>query len=262
LNNVQLVVPMAGLGSRFSKAGYTTTKPMLPVHQKLRMFELVIANLLHESVSKVVIVAKKEFQLKNDLKELSISIQKPILLIEVGYVTEGPASTVELAKSFLDLESPLVIANSDQYLDFDLTTFYEALEAGDSSGVVLTMNDNDPKWSFAELNSQGNIVKITEKVVVSAHATAGVYGFNKAKFFFDALGEMQRADERVNGEFYVGPCYNFLPETLGPVINIQMGPVGDVMFGLGTPEDYESFLKHRISKGAVEKGLLSLGRAK
>jgi NDP-sugar pyrophosphorylase family protein len=249
---------MAGLGSRFSKAGYKTTKPMLPIHEKLRMFELVIANLLHDSISKIIVVAKEEFNIKKDLKELSIAIEKQIDLIEIDYVTDGPASTVELARPFLSEDSPLVIANSDQYLDFDLATFYKALETEEFSGAVLTMDDNDPKWSFAELDSQGHIVKITEKIVVSHHATAGVYGFNKAGLFFSALQNMQMVNERVNGEYYVGPCYNFLPQGIAPVKNISMGPVGKVMFGLGTPEDYEAFLNNRISEIAVRTGLLTL----
>ena len=247
---VQLVIPMAGDGTRFANAGYSVPKPLLSIHGR-KMFEIVLSNLSNRYVKKALLVAKAEWELEAVIAELKEVSSFPLELLELSALSEGPAHTVEFAEKNLDMELPLVIANSDQYLDYNFEDFYECLCDGQMQGAVLTMVDNNPKWSYASLDSNGDIVSIIEKVVVSDHATAGIYGFSKASFFFDALAQMKAQNARVNGEFYVGPVYNYLDTTNGKVANFDMGPVGNVMHGLGVPEDFEAFLQTQTSLRAA-----------
>lgn len=247
---VQLVIPMAGDGTRFASAGYSVPKPLLSIHGR-KMFEIVLSNLSNSYVQKALLVAKTEWKLGEVIAELKEVSSFPLELLELSALSEGPAHTVEFAEKNLDMELPLVIANSDQYLDYKFEDFYQCLCDGRVQGAVLTMVDNDPKWSYASLDSNGDIVSIVEKVVVSDHATAGIYGFSKASYFFEALAQMKAQNARVNGEFYVGPVYNYLDMTNGTVANFDMGPVGNVMHGLGVPEDFEAFLQTQTSLTAA-----------
>ena len=245
---------MAGLGTRFTESGYTTPKPLLPIHG-VPMYRVVLANLLTVQVSRVVIVAQKQWDLSGDVGVLSRALNLDIHLIEIDHVTEGPAETVKLAQDFLDPHQPVVTANSDQFVNAQLDEFYESLILGAYSGAVLLMEDVDPKWSYARLNSQGNVVEIREKEVISPFATVGIYGFESASTMFNAFRQMQDSSDRVNGEFYVGPAYNYMQHLSRPVTSTNLGPIATVMFGLGIPEDYEFFIGSEVSVRAAARAV-------
>lgn len=255
---MHLVIPMAGLGSRFSSRGYKVPKPLLPVG-KIRLFELVLANLISDSIHEITFIAPRHFQIKDDLKALGGLLSREVSLVEIDYVTEGPASTVELALPKLDMGAPLVVANSDQYLDCSLNDFYGNVLDDRYTGAVVTMTDSDSKWSYAEVSNDGMITRIAEKEVISNYATAGVYGFRKAEYFFDGLDKMKAEGVKVNGEYYVGPVYNYLDSSSGPIKNSFVGNLNDIMFGLGTPEDYEFFLRSSLASRAEREALNRLG---
>lgn len=254
---IQLVIPMAGLGTRFSECGYEMPKPLLKIHG-LNMYRLVLSNLLTEHIGRIAIVAQEAWQLGDSIAQLSEAIDLEIELIEIDYVTGGPADTVQLTESWLDPERPVVTANSDQYVHADVRPFYETLESGMVSGALLLMEDDHPKWSYARLNERGEVVEVREKSVISPFATVGVYGFSSAQLMFNAFRAMQKSDDRVNGEFYVGPAYNYLPNETSPIASTNLGPVSTVMYGLGTPDDYEFFVSTEVSIQAV-KNALSIG---
>lgn len=238
-----LLIPMAGLGSRFSNEGYTTPKPLLPVGH-YRMFELVVANMCSPLLNEICIVAPLSFDLKQDCAALSLRLGIPVHLVEIDYVTEGPSATALLGLKTLDRELPLIIANSDQYLDFNPANWIESFVNSDSAGSILCMQDSDPKWSFARLDSEGKVIEVVEKRVVSNLATCGVYFFQRGSLFEAAASRQMDKDARVNGEFYVGPVYNELISDGEAVGAYDLGPISDVMFGLGVPLDYERFLSN------------------
>lgn len=244
---IQLVIPLAGKGSRFLESKFNQPKPLIPIHG-WPMIQHVLANLVNQQVSKVVLVSRREFGLE---KTISPTISgfpgTTFQVINIDHYTEGPAETSNLALQLLDFERPLVIANSDQYINSDLAEFYSAVSSARYSGVVMTMEDNDPKWSYVELDSAGMVTKVVEKEVVSSYATTGIYGFSSASIFADAYERMRKADARTNGEFYVGPSYNFIEANEHPILNYGVGPIGGVMYGLGIPKDLEQFLTSDVS---------------
>lgn len=239
---VQLVVPMAGVGSRFAQAGYRELKPLIPVFGE-PMIAQVIRNLSSESIANVVLVCRRETMQTVNLRKALDFLRCPLTILAVDATTTGPASTVLTAYPALDLSLPLVVANSDQFLNADLEDFYRALQDGDSDGIILTMNDADPKWSFVRKDEDGNAIEVAEKQAISTEATVGVYGFSRAQLAFDAIGEMVKAGDRTNGEFYVAPAYNYLIQRGARIATRNLGPVSTVMWGLGTPEDLEHFIE-------------------
>ena len=236
---MQLVIPMAGSGSRFTKAGYVVPKPLLDLDGK-KMYQRVFENLCSNEVSRIIFITNPttSFDIKN------FKTQNPNFEIHqktIDYLTDGPARTVSLVAELLDLDSPLVIANSDQLVAYPVPTDYQMLREG-YDGIVWCMQDNDPKWSYVETNNEQLITNVVEKEVISNLATVGIYAYGKARYFFEAFDLMVSNEDTVNNEYYVAPTYNYL---LGKqrILARDLGEVSNVVFGLGIPEDYEKFME-------------------
>jgi NDP-sugar pyrophosphorylase family protein len=249
---IQLVIPMAGLGSRFSKAGYTVPKPLIQIHG-FPMYKVVINNLMHESIVSLTIVCPRKWDLPREIVGLESAHGVPVNIVEVDELTEGPASTVWLAKPHLNLELPVVVANSDQYIDADLSGFYDRVSGPGSSSVILCMEDSDKKWSYVRQSSSGLVEEVREKEVISNVATVGIYGFSSATVMLEAFQEMFSAKDSTLGEYYVAPAYNYIIKQGHPVSVVNLGPVGRIMHGLGVPIDFELFLQKPVSRLAVER---------
>lgn len=245
---LQVVVPMAGDGRRFLDAGYTTPKPLLPIHG-LAMFEVVLLNLLDPRVVSYTIVARQEWNLADRIADFSERLGVPIDLVEVAKTTRGPASTVMTTADLLVPSLPVVIANSDQFVNAPMAPFYTAVVGETCDGVILTMKDDDPKWSYAATDQNGHVTHVAEKEVISEDATVGIYGFATARLMRHSIIEMMDAGDTVNGEFYVAPAYNYLIQAGGIVLSQDLGPINSVMHGMGIPEDYENFLRSPVSQG-------------
>lgn len=239
-----IVVPMAGRGSRFAEAGYVDPKPLIPVCGT-PMIKLVIENLRPSVPHRFVFVAQRDHVGAYGLDRLLPSWAPGCAVVQIDAVTQGAAETVLLARDEMDLDGPLVIANSDQYIDTPADEWVLPAVNGELDGVILTMTADDPKWSFVELTQDDHVVRVVEKEVISEDATVGIYHFRTARAFVSAAERMIAADERVNGEFYVAPVYNQLIAAGARIGVHRVGEVGAGMHGLGTPADLEAFLARR-----------------
>lgn len=247
----QVVIPMAGLGSRFTQAGYSTPKPLLPIHG-VQMFRVVLANVITQHADRVVVISQKEWELQVQMDDISARLGLPVKLIEVSGVTSGPAATIELAEACLDPGMPVVTANSDQYVDAKLDDFITTIVECNFDGAILTMIDDDPKWSYVRVNPAGLVAEVREKQVISSQATVGIYGFKSAGQMYQAFRDMKAAGETVNNELYVAPAYNQMISRGAKIIEWNLGGVAEVMFGMGIPEDYEHFLTTSASIRAAD----------
>jgi NDP-sugar pyrophosphorylase family protein len=206
------------------------------------MISVVLKNLYSHRLSDVILICQRETLEKSSLRETLDWLDIPLTILCVDSITEGPADTVRLARMAIRDDQPLVIANSDQFVNGDLTEFYELTSNPAFGGAVLTMNDNNPKWSYARVDSEDNILEIREKKVISNNATVGIYGFSRADIAWGAFKRMWEAGDRTNDEYYVAPSYNYVGESKSRIINL--GPINQVMFGLGVPADYTYFLEN------------------
>jgi dTDP-glucose pyrophosphorylase len=156
-----------------------------------------------------------------------------------------------LAEHAVDPDDVLVIANSDQWVDCEFESHLAVLRDQKLDGLIMTMTADDPKWSFVELDPADRVTNVVEKEVVSNEATVGIYTFARGGDFFRAAKAMIAAEKRVNGEFYVAPAYNELIAE-GAAIGIDnVGSEAAGMYGLGTPNDYETFLRLPVSLRAA-----------
>lgn len=236
---MNIVIPMAGRGSRFEKAGYTFPKPLIDVNNQ-PMIQVIVDNLNLEG--RYIFLVQKEHYDRYSLKYLLPLICKdnPCEIIQVDGITEGAACTVLLAREFINNDEELVLANSDQWVDWDSEHFVSHLRKKDADGGVLTFHATHPKWSFAKVDElSSKVVEVAEKKPISNIATVGIYYFKEGRFFVEGADQMISKDIRTNGEFYVCPVFN---ELIGDGKDVYPYPIAE-MKGLGTPEDLERFLK-------------------
>jgi HAD superfamily hydrolase (TIGR01509 family) len=240
IQHCNVVIPMAGLGSRFQTAGYTVPKPFLPVFGK-PMFEWVISNIIPDSLRPYVsvhIIVRQEHI--DRFRELNVHNYN---LHTVPQLTEGAACTVLTVKDAINNDDPLVIANSDQYLDWDADNFYRCLSHPDYDGVISSFyqpNSSDLRWSYANIDSEGHVTDVQEKKFIGPIATTGIYGWKRGADFVRDAETMIERNIRVNNEFYVCPVYN---QSIARGAHIRTLHC-EKMWGLGVPDDYEYFLQH------------------
>jgi len=238
---VEIVIPMAGLGTRFQEAGYLDPKPFIKIHGK-PMIQWVIENLKskHYRTHFSFIVNRlhlERYQFDERLSQLAPGSN----IVAIPGKTEGAACTVLLAMEQIAQDRPLVIANSDQWVDYPFDPFLEMGMNSSAEGLIMTFPASEQKWSYAKTNELGWVTEVAEKRPISPHATVGIYYFKKAGHFTHACEQMIRKGIRTNGEFYVCPVYN---ELIQAGAGVRIFPIPQTaMHGLGTPQDLDAFLK-------------------
>lgn len=248
---LNIVIPMAGRGSRFVQAGYTVPKPLIPVHG-VPMMQIVCANLRPKCQHRFIFLCLKEHIKDHSIDKRLKAIAPDSTVISIDKVTEGAACTVLLSKELINNDEQLMIANSDQWIDIDINDYLTAMSSG-VDGLIMTMKASDPKWSFVRLDEKGKVVEVVEKRVISNEATVGVYNYLRGKDFVDAAERIIAKNIRVNNEFYVAPVYNEMIDQGKKVGIYNIGSDSKGMYGLGMPLDLERFLKDPISLKAAEE---------
>lgn len=234
---INVLIPMAGEGSRFSAKGFKDPKPLINVNGK-SMINLVHDNIALENAH-YIFVAKKEHIDKYKLKEHIQSFCKDFTLISQDGRLEGAALSALLAKELIDNDSPLLIANSDQHVLWDSRLVMESLIHSGVDGSILTFISNENKWSYVKNNIYGLVERVAEKQVISNAASCGIYYWKNGSDFVKYAESMIKKNIKTNNEFYICPVYN---EAIlnKAVIN---GYAVQEMVGLGTPEDLKKYLK-------------------
>lgn len=247
MQRLNIVIPMAGAGSRFAAAGYRDPKPIIPVHG-IPMIKWVIENLKPKIPHRFIFICQKSHIESYDLTSKLCTWAPGCEVIGLDGMTEGAACTVLTARHFIDNDDPLMIANSDQYIDAPIDDYLLQIRVQRLNGLIMTMTANDPKWSFVGLDNQGLVSTVVEKQVISDEATVGVYNFNRGSDFVLAADLMIAKGLRVNNEYYVAPAYNQLIKNGARIGIYNVGSEAAGMYGLGTPADLQLFLDLDLSR--------------
>ena len=234
---MNVLIPMAGAGSRFAAAGYTFPKPLIEVNGK-PMIQVVTENLNVEAHF-IYIVQKNHYD-KYNLKQLLNLISPGCDIVQVNSLTEGAACTTLLAKELINNDEPLLMANSDQYVEWNSNECLYAFTADGVDGGIVTFRATHPKWSFAKLGDDGFVTEVAEKNPISNIATVGIYYWKKGSDYVKYAEQMIEKNIRTNGEFYVCPVFN---EAIGDGKKIRVKDIPK-MWGIGTPEDLNYFLEN------------------
>jgi dTDP-glucose pyrophosphorylase len=240
---LNILIPMAGEGSRFREAGFFFPKPIIEVLNK-PMIQWVIESLNIDA--NYIFLIQKKHQEKFNIKSMLKLLQPNCKIIEIDKITEGAACTTLLAKKYINNNEPLIIANSDQYIKWNSSQSIYNFITRKIDGSILTFNSIHPKWSYAKCDENLNVVKVAEKEVISNNATVGVYFWKKGSDYVKYANQMIKKNIRVNNEFYVCPVFN---EAIKDSKIIKIEKV-DEMHGLGTPEDLSNFLSFLQTKNS------------
>jgi NDP-sugar pyrophosphorylase family protein len=238
---LNIVIPMAGEGSRFAQAGFADPKPLIPI-DGVPMIELVVGNVAPPEPHRFIFICQTAHVKAYGLVEFLAKIAPNSEVVQLTHKTEGALCSVLAARELIDTDAPLVIANSDQFIDGGSHGFYESWSNDKLDGLIMTMTASDPKWSFAARRADGLVGLVAEKDPISNEATVGIYAFRRGRDFVAAGDRMIERNMRVNGEFYVAPVYNELIQEGARIGTYSIGAVDDRMHGLGTPEDLAAFL--------------------
>lgn len=247
---LNIVIPMAGLGSRFAREGYSIPKPLIPIHGT-PMIQVVINNLRPKMDHRFIFICQRKHVEEYDLHSKLEAWSPGCSIIQLDGLTEGAACTVLSAKDLINTDDPLMVANSDQYVDISIDDYLCAMDQDGLTGLIMTMKASDPKWSFVGLNDKALVEQVVEKQVISDEATVGIYNFKHGCDFVCAAEDMISENQRVNGEFYVAPAYNKLIENGKRVGIYNVGCEGAGMYGLGIPSDLEHFQSLSLSQRVV-----------
>jgi len=237
---LNIVIPMAGRGSRFKDAGYAFPKPLIDIQGKT-MIEIVVNNLRASIDHRFIFIVQKEhyetYDLYNILKNAS---HNKFEIVVINGITEGAACTVLTAIEYINTDDDLLIANSDQFITTSIDAFIESGQEPQKDGLIMTFSASHPKWSYALVDENNKVLEVAEKKVISDQATVGIYYFKKGKDFVEGAQHMIQKNIRYNNEFYVCPVYN---ELILQDKNIYIHRINPTeMHGLGTPEDLRDFL--------------------
>jgi len=235
-SDLNILIPMAGAGSRFAEAGFTFPKPLIEV-LGMPMIQAVVEN-LNIKAQFIFIVQEKDY-IKYNLAFLLNLIAPECKIVRVEGLTEGAACTTLLAKSFIDSEKSLLLANSDQIINWDAAGTMYNFESSDIDGGILTFKSIHPKWSYARTDDTGFVQEVAEKKPISDQATVGVYYWRRGADYVKYAEKMIESNDRVNGEFYVCPVFNYAIADGKKVKTISV----EKMWGIGTPEDLEVYLR-------------------
>jgi dTDP-glucose pyrophosphorylase len=237
--DLNILIPMAGAGSRFQQAGYTFPKPLIEINNK-PMIQLVVDNLNIDA--NYIYVVQKEHREKYNLDTMLNLITPNCKIVEVDGLTEGAACTALIAKEFINNDSPLFFANSDQFVEWDSNEFMYKMNETGADGGIVTFKSSHPKWSFAKVDDNNLVTEVAEKNPISDNATVGFYFWKKGSDFVKYAEQMIEKNVRVNNEFYVCPVFNEAIEDFKKIRTYEIKN----MWGLGTPEDLKNFLKNKI----------------
>jgi HAD superfamily hydrolase (TIGR01509 family) len=234
-NLPHLVIPMAGQGIRFQKAGYTIRKPFIDVKGEC-MIQAVHSNLDVPEENTTFVV------LDEDYEKVSKLFPKACVVSVGASVTKGTAITVQSALDTIQDDCPIMVANCDQIIEVDMGSFFIKLCNTFAKGGILTFHapDKNPKWSYVDGIGQHHVQRVAEKDPISSEATVGVYWWYNKDILSKAIEDLVKAKDVVNGEYYLCPTFNY---TLPPIIRHRC-----VMHSIGVPEDLDKYLNFSTPK--------------
>ncbi len=248
---MNILIPMAGRGSRFLQEShknpeYAKPKPLINIAGRT-MIEWALSSIPIKKDDRLIFLVLKEhvenFKIDEEIKKI-FGNQAVVVLVEK--VTEGAACTALLAREFINNDEPLLITDSDHYIDGG--TLFKDIESHEKiDGIIPVFYANNPKWSFSKINEQGYVTEVAEKLQISRNANIGAYYFKKGRDFVWAAEEMIEENDRTNGEYYIAPTYNYMIRR-GKMITLSRPRF---VHGLGTPKDVQKFIDFLI-RGEIQ----------
>lgn len=234
-----VLVPMAGLGSRFVKEGFTVPKQLINVKDK-HLIDISLDCLVLDDVNLTFVIRDEHvynFRMDEILRQ---KFGDNVNIVVIDHLTRGSVESCLYAREYIDNDEPLVIHT----LDIEFAPRFNPHEMYniDSDGIILTFKSNSTNYSYAR-KVDDYVVETAEKKAISSDACVGIYGFRSGKDFCKFAEQMIQNDIRTNNEFYIAPLYNLLIESGAKITTFEV----DKMHVFGTPDEFY-FYKNNVIK--------------
>ena len=239
MKKCNVLIPMAGLGSRFSDSGYIMPKQLIMV-DGTQMLDWSLKSINKDNCNLIFAIRQEHISNFSMDKILKNRYGDDIKIVVVDHLTDGSVSTCLLAKEYIDNDNPLLIYTLDVFFE----PYFNPSDLPDSDGFLLTFKSNNDGYSYAQLDNKGYVTKTAEKEVISENAAVGVYGYKSGKMFVKYAEKMINENIRTKGEFYVCPLYNLMIEDGLKVTTQQV----EKMHLMGTPSELEFFTSHTLKR--------------
>jgi len=235
-----VVIPMAGRGNRFAKEGFQTPKPLIEVGGKPMIYH-AWSSIKDIPCRKLIFIALREHEIQFKVSALLAEwISAPHEIIYLDEVTEGQLCTVLKASVYFQEDEGILITASDTYIESDIS--HEILNIK-SAGLISVFDLQGDQWSFAQIDENGKVIRVTEKERISNHASTGIYYFANAKQMEREARLMIKENDTTRGEFYIMPLYNRMIKN-GTECTLSHARA---MWDMGTPEAKNRFEKYLLN---------------
>ncbi len=233
---INIVIPLAGEGKRFSSKGIDIPKPLIKVDGKA-LIQHSVESLGIEGRFIFITKKYKNKEYNNELTALLRSLQPDSIEIQVEQKQRGASDAAMYASKYIDTEDSLIIANCDQRMSWDSKRFTQFIEDSHCDGSVVLFKATDPKHSYAEIIND-EIVRIVEKNPISNDALIGIHYWRKGKDFVRSAKRLLEDD--LADEVYISQTYQMLIDE-GLSILPYFIPNNEYI-NLGTPEDVDLYI--------------------
>tara|TARA_R100000315_G_C5226204_1_gene137216 strand:- start:661 stop:1392 length:732 start_codon:yes stop_codon:yes gene_type:complete len=238
-NKTNIILPIAGLGQRFTDGGFETPKPLISVDGKY-LVEKSLDSIDTSNANLIFIVRQEHIDAFNIDTKLKDTFGDDIKIISIGYTTDGALCTCLLAKELVDNESPLAIFTPDCYFEPHINV--DNIPQ-DYDGLVCTFTSESSAHSYVVLDENDCVTQAAEKEVISNNAVGGFYYFKTGNMFVKYAEKLVEQNMRSKGEFYICPIYNLLLED-GLKVGVDKNTKHLI---LGTPEDLSNYKQKELS---------------
>jgi choline kinase len=250
MSKINIVIPMAGDGSRFSKVGFNNPKPLIPLNGKT-FIEWSIDSVDFQQINTnfiFIIREKHREKLERHLKK----IKPDCVILFLEHLTRGAVESCLIAKDYINNDTPLIITNSDQIFEWDKEKYIKFVFDNNIQANVITVKENTDKFSYIKLNEFGYGTELAEKIIISNNALVGIHYWNKGSLFVSSGEKLIERNIRANNEFYISLTYNILIDEGIKVTNYELND-NEKYLSVGTPEQVYDYLNIKNMNVKIDK---------
>lgn len=234
-----ILIPMAGLGNRFQKEGFTVPKQLINLGNK-HLIDISLSCISTEDANLIFIIRDDHiynFRMDEILKQ---KFGENIQIVVIDHLTRGSVESCMYAEKLIDTEQPLIIHTLD--IEFFPKFDPKQIKFLNADGLILTFKSNSTNYSYAKTQDD-YVIETAEKKAISSNACVGIYAFKKGSDFCTYARQMIEQNILVNNEFYIAPLYNLLIQNGLKIVAQSV----EKMHVFGTPDEYR-FYKNNVIK--------------
>lgn len=243
MRHLHIVMPMAGEGSRFTNAGWTTPKPLIELKGQ-PLFKHAISSVSADGIEmKYSFIVRHEHIEKYGIDAGIKSFLPEANIFSVMKTTRGAVETCLMAESAITNDDAVIVMDCD--LEFRSKRFIEIIKQilaqplqEAEGGALVSFESQEPKYSYAALDDNGFVARTAEKEVISNHALCGAYFFSSGKRFKEIAHKLLNEPEFKKPEYYVSLLYNYM---LSAGEKVFLAPMEEY-YSYGTPEELQKYL--------------------